>query len=186
MLVRLWFTAALVAGLACAQGRGIGDMGGEGTGGAGGSGGAGGLAGEGMGSGGMPRGAQRQTRAELLAEKLKLNKDQKDEAFKILSDEAQNSRTTANKILNGRQQIATFILQKKTGEEMKPLMDAYTAVCAEMTASEAKAFGRIYALLKPNQQKNAASAFDLLDGMFMPAAAAGGGRGRGTGRGGKN
>src|SRR5260370_38109934 len=121
MLVRLWLTAALAAGLACAQGRG-GDMGGgDMGGGAGGAGGAGGGMGD-MG-GGMPRGAQRQTKAEMFAEKLKLNKDQKEEAQKILSEAAQQASPIVQRINNGRLQIAQSILQKKTDEEMKRLMD---------------------------------------------------------------
>jgi hypothetical protein len=187
MLVRILVTAALAAGLACAQGRGIGDMGGEGPGGGTGNGGMGGrgMGGEEMG-GGMPRAAQRQTKPELLMEKLKLNKDQKEEATKILSEAAEKARPVANQILNGRQQIASAILQKKTDQEMKPLMDAYTGVCAQMTAIEADAFGKIYATLKPNQQKNAAQAFELMSGIFMPAQGGGRGAGRGMARAGRN
>jgi hypothetical protein len=185
MLVRLWLTAALAAGLACAQGRGIGDMGG-GDMGAGGGRGMGAADGMGDAGGGMPRGAQRQTKAEIFMDKLKLNKDQKEEAVKILTESAQQAAPLAQKINNGRLQIAQSLLQKKTEDEMKPLMDAYTAVCAQMTSLEAQAFGKIYAILKPNQQKNAPQAFEILGGLFFPAQAPGG-RGRGgSGRGGRN
>jgi hypothetical protein len=144
------------------------------------------MGGEGM-EGGMPRAAQRQTKAELFMEKLKLNKDQKEEAVKILSEAAQKARPLANQILNGRQQIAMSYMQKKSDEEMKPLMDAYTSVCAQMTAAEADAFGKIYAILKPNQQKSAAQAFELMAGMFVPTmGGAGGGRGMGRSREGRN
>jgi hypothetical protein len=47
-----------------------------------------------------------------------------------------------------------------------------------MTGIEAEAFGKVYALLKPNQQSKAPQAFELMAGMF-----AGGGMGGGMGRG---
>jgi hypothetical protein len=181
MLVRLMVAVALAAGLAVAQrggGGGGGGMGGE----EGGMGGAGGAGGGGMDGGGMPR-AQRQTKAEIFMDRLRLKSDQKEEAIKILSEAAQKARPLAEQINRGRSAIGTALLQKKTDEEMKPLMEAYTKICAQMTALEADAFGKIYASLKPNQQKNAAQSFELLGGVFMPQAAAGGGRGMGRGQG---
>jgi hypothetical protein len=79
--------------------------------------------------------------------------------------------------------MGNAIIQKKSDEEMKPLLEAFTKVCAQMTAMEAEAFGKIYAGLKPNQQKNAAQAFELMAGMFMPQMAGGAGRGMGRGQG---
>ena len=40
-----------------------------------------------------------------------------------------------------------------------------------MTNIEAEAFGKIYALLKPNQQSKAPQAFELMAGMFAGAPA---------------
>ena len=185
MFVRLVLTVALSAGLAVAQrGGGGGGAGGD-SGGIGAGGGMGG--GEGM---NMPR-AQRQTKAEIFMDKMKLNKDQKEDAIKILTESAQKARALLEPINRERQQIANALLQKKTEEEMKPLMQEYTKICAQMTAIEVEAFGKIYATLKPNQQKNAPQAFEYLSGMFMPAAVpAGRGMGRGqdggSGRGGRN
>ena len=181
MLVRLMVTVALAAGLAVAQrgGGGGGGMGGEEGGMGGGMGGAGG---GGMEGGAMPR-AQRQTKAEIFLDRLKLKSDQKEEAIKILSEEAQKARPLVEQINRGRSAIGTALLQKKTDEEMKPLLEAYTRVCGQMTALEADAFGKIYASLKPNQQKNAAQAFEVLGGVFMPTVGAGGGRGMGRGQG---
>src|SRR5665811_524279 len=77
MLVRLLLTAVLAAGLASAQ-RGGGGGGGD----EGGMGGGGGRSGD-MGAG-MPQ-VRRLSKQEMLLDKLKLNKDQKEEATKILS-----------------------------------------------------------------------------------------------------
>jgi hypothetical protein len=182
MFRRLLLASALAAGLAFSQGgRGMGDMGGDSMGGGGGMGGRGGMSGDGMAMGGAPRG-QRLSKIEQFYEKLKLNKDQKEEAAKVLSETAPKTRTVAEQITNGRRAIATALLQKKTDEELKPIVDSYAAICAQMTTFEAEAFGKIYAGLKPNQQKNAAQAFELLSGVFLPTA----GGGRGMGRGGRN
>ena len=181
MFVRLMATVALAAGLAVAQrgGGGGGGMGGE-EGGMGG--GMGGVGGGGMDGSGMPR-AQRQTKAEIFLDRLRLKSDQKEEAIKILSEAAQKARPLVEQINRGRSAIGTALLQKKTDEEMKPLMEAYTKICAQMTALEADAFGKIYASLKPNQQKNAAQSFELLAGIFLPQMTAGGGRGMSRGQG---
>ena len=139
------------------------------------------MGGMGEGMGGGMRGAQKPTKAEQFMDKLKLNKDQKEEAVKILGETAQKAAPIRDQINKGRQMIGTSLLQKKTPDEMKPLMDAYTAVCGQMTALEADAFAKIYAQLKPNQQKNAAQAFELMAGIFFPPVAGGGGRGMGRG-----
>ncbi len=180
MFVRVMLVGLLAAGLALAQGGRGGGGGGE----------------EGMGGdrtgGGMQR-AQRQTRAQLFASKLKMNGDQKEELQKIFTEEAQKARPVSDTLSRGRQAIGTALLQKKTDEEIKPLVAQYTAVCAQMASIEAETFTRAYALLKPNQQKNAAQAFDLLGGIYLPAVGAGRGAGgpRGgaegaAGRGGRN
>jgi hypothetical protein len=49
-----------------------------------------------------------------------------------------------------------------------------------MTSIEAEAFGKLYALLKPNQQAKAPQAFELMAGLFAGGGMQGGaGRGRG-------
>jgi hypothetical protein len=179
MLVRFMLTAVLAAGFASAQGGrggGGGDMGGEG----GMSAAGGGMGGEGGMGGGAPR-MQRPTKAQMFVEKLKLNSDQQEEVQKILSEASQKANPVAGRISQGRQAIATLLLQKKTDEEMKPVMEQFAAVCADLTRIEADAFARIYATLKPNQQKAAPQAFVLMAEMFIPASAGGG---RGMGRGG--
>ena len=50
-----------------------------------------------------------------------------------------------------------------------------------MTGIEAEAFGKLYALLKPNQQSKALQAFELMAGLFAGTGMPGGGAGRGRG-----
>jgi hypothetical protein len=66
-------------------------------------------------------------------------------------------------------------------DEKRTALDAYTAAAAKMVGLEATAFAKIYAMLKPNQQTNAAHAFAFLAGIFQPAAPTAGGRGAGRG-----
>jgi hypothetical protein len=174
MLVRFILTAFLAAGLASAQ-RGGGGGGGES-----------GMGGEGLGmqagggTGGMPGGMRRQTKEELLFEKLKLNKEQKEEGATILAAAREKAGPVRDQLNKGRQIIVGLIMQKHD-DDVKKLMGDYAIVAAQMTAIETDAFAKLYALLKPNQQAKAPQAFELMAGMFAGGAPGGGGRGRGQG-----
>src|SRR5215475_11750150 len=86
MLLRLLLMAVVAGGVACAQAGGGEESGMGGMGGMGGGGGRGGRGGGGndMGGGGMAQ-PRRLTRVEILFDKLKLNKEQKEQAVTILS-----------------------------------------------------------------------------------------------------
>ncbi|MCU1238132.1 MAG: hypothetical protein JWP63_6099 [Candidatus Solibacter sp.] len=179
MLVRLFLTAVLAAGLASAQRGATG--GGEGPIGEGIGMNAGGGAG-----GGMPGGMRRQSKEDLFFDKLKLNKDQKEEAAKIMSAAREKAAPVREQLSKGRQLIVGLIMQKRD-DDVKKLMGDYAIVAAQMTAIETEAFSKIYAQLKPNQQSKAPQAFEMMAGIFagggMPGGGAGG-RGRGQGQGG--
>jgi hypothetical protein len=173
MLVRLFLTAVLAAGLASAQRGGGGGGGGGDEGGMGG----GGMGGSGMG-GGMPQ-VRRQTKAEMLLDKLKLNKEQKEDAIKILSAAMEKAAPTRDLLAKGRVVIANAIIGNASEEDLKKFWGEYTTVSATMTNIEADAFAKLYALLKPNQQAKAPQAFELMEGMFAGGMPGGAGRGRG-------
>jgi hypothetical protein len=179
MLVRLLLTAVLAAAFASAQGGDEGGMGGGGSRG-GGGGSRGGAGGGGDMDGGMPQ-TRRQSRQEMLIEKLKLSREQKDDAANILSAAMEKAAPTRDLLNKGRTVIANAMLGKASDDDIRMLMAEYTTVCATMTGIEAAAFGKIYALLKPNQQSKAPQAFELLAGMFAGGGMAGGGMGRGRG-----
>jgi hypothetical protein len=169
MFIKLLLTAMLATTLAFAQ-RG-GGMGGDDTGGTGGG------RGGGMGddAGGMPR-AQRQTPFDIFADRLKLNKDQKAEAQTVLVDAMKESAPLRQQLAQARAAIANAILGGKSEDEQKKIMDGYTSVVAQETGIETKAFAKVYAMLKPNQQGKAAAAFELMAGIFNAPAGGGGGR----------
>jgi uncharacterized sporulation protein YeaH/YhbH (DUF444 family) len=166
----------LAAGIAAAQ------IGGD-EGGMGGGGGRGGGRGGGGGGGDMGGGmaqVRRLTKTEMLFEKLKLNKEQKEEAATIISAAMEKAAPTRELLNKGRMVIANTITGKGSEDEIKKMLGEYASVSATMTSIEAEAFGKLYALLKPNQQAKAPQAFELMAGMFAGGGMPGGaGRGRG-------
>jgi hypothetical protein len=141
--------------------------------------GGGGMGGsEGMGRGGMERGGdmgagagaamrpQRQNPFDLFAEKLKLSKDQKTEAGTILQDAVKEIAPVQQKMQQARQDLAGALINGQTGEPVEQLVKTYSTLAAQNSAIEARAFGRICKMLKPNQEKNASQAFEIMAGMF--------------------
>jgi Spy/CpxP family protein refolding chaperone len=160
MFGRLLWAALLAATLAYAQ-----------------RGGRGGGMGDDMGSMGVMR-VRQPTRAQVLADKLKLNKGQKQELQNILMAAAEEAGPLRTQIGNARVQLAGAIIEGKGDQAVKQAQDAYSVLAAQMTGVEAKAFAKIYALLKPNQQSRASQGFELMAGIFQQP-----GRGRSEGRG---
>lgn len=149
MVLRFLLAAAMAAGLASAQGH---------------HGGGGNNTGD---MGEMPR-QQRATRFDTIAEKLKLSKEQKEQAAGFF-DAAQEAAAPLNEqIANGRKQIAGAIMGgQNSGENFDKLMAAYTTVLSQMANVEATAYGKLYAILKPNQQSKAAQVFaEQMPGLF--------------------
>jgi hypothetical protein len=172
MLVRWLLASALAVGLASAQGgQKGGGMGGD-TNGMGGDAGATG--------GGMPR-AQRQSRADMIADKLHLNKDQKEQASKIFAAAQEEAAPLNEQVRTGRSAITTAILQGTSGDDLNKMLAQFTDLMAQKAAVEAKAYAKLYAILDAKQQAKAAPVFaEQMAGMFD-----GGGRGRGGNRGGE-
>jgi hypothetical protein len=126
-------------------------------------------------TGGIPR-IQRQTPFDIFADRLKLNKDQKAEAQTVLADAMKESAPLRQQLSQGRVAIANAILGDKSADDLKKIMDAYTSVVAQETGIETKAFAKVCAMLKPNQQGKAAAAFEVMAGIFNAPAGGGGGR----------
>jgi hypothetical protein len=111
---------------------------------------------------------QQVRRFDAIADRLRLNKEQREQATAFF-DAAQEAAAPLNEeIANGRTQITTaFIQGQNSGEGFDKLMAAYTAVLGQMAGVEATAYGKLYAILKPNQQSKAAQVFaEQMTGMF--------------------
>jgi hypothetical protein len=156
--------------LAFAQGGG-GGMGDDTGGGMGGRGG-GGLGDD---SGAMPR-MSRQAPFDIFADRLKLNKDQKTEALSVLADALKESAPLRQQLMQIKLDVAKAMLGGASADNLKKTMDTYATVAAQVTGIETKAFAKVCATLKPNQQSKAAAAFELMAGMFNAPAGGAGGR----------
>jgi hypothetical protein len=175
MFTKLLLTAMIATTLAFAQGGG-GGMGGGGMGG-GDTGGMGGGMGGGRGddTGGMPR-MERQSPFDIFADRLKLNKDQKTEALTVLADALKESAPVRLQLMQAKLAIAKAMLGGASADDLKKIMDTYASLAAQVTGIQTKAFVKVCATLKPNQQGKAASAFELMAGMFNTLAGGAGGR----------
>ena len=185
MFLKVLLTAAAVTTLALAQGGGDpgGGMGGGGAGGAGGGRGGGGVDAL-AGMSGMGR-VQKESKADQIVGKLKLSKDQKTEFESILQVSFQDAAQVRDLLSKGRSALANAILAGQSADDIAKITQAYTAVEAQMTGLEVKAFQKVYALLKPNQTAHAPEAFELMAGILDPAAGGRGMGGMGRGRGGR-
>jgi hypothetical protein len=130
----------------------------------------------------MPR-PQPVSKAVMFADRLKLDKDQKEKAQVILNDALKEINQLRPQLLKTRAQIAEFILRNASQDEINKLVESYSASAAQVTGIEVKAFGKICELLKPDQQSRAASAFDLLAAVLDPPGSTGRGGFSGARRG---
>ena len=178
---RFLLAAVVFSAAAWCQGSMGGGGGGMGGGGGGGSRNQGGQMDDmsGMG-GGMPR-AQRQSRFDQIADKLKLSKDQKEQAQTIMDAGREEATGLRESMAKARLEITEAMLNGKSDDDVKKAEDGYSAEVAKLTGLEAKTFAKIYALLKPNQQSKAPQAWDLMADIFS-AGGRGAGRGRAQGR----
>jgi hypothetical protein len=153
MRVRLLLASLLAVGLAAAQGKNGGGGGGD-------------MGADPSMSGGMPR-AQRQSRLDIVADKLHLSKDQKAQAAAIFSSAQEEAAPINEQIRQGRSAIAGALIDGKTGDDINKMMAQFTDLMAQKSAVEAKAYGKLYALLETKQQAKAAAVFaEQMDGVF--------------------
>ena len=133
-----------------------------------------------------PIGGQ-QTLFEQFANRLDLNgRTQRPDAEKIFTATAAEALPVAQQMNQLRIRLVNAEIDGNAAE-VKTILEEYTTVATRMAEMEAAAFATIYAMLTPGQQKRATEAFEIIAGVFVPAAAtapprAGGARG---GRGGQ-
>jgi hypothetical protein len=181
MFLKAMLTGMAVVALGLAQGGGMGAGGGMSGGPTGGGGGRGEQNGTPSG-GGMGMRPQKETKADQMIARLKLNKDQQSEFLTILESTAKDSAPVLQQVQQSRQTLANALINGKSDAELEPFAKAVSEAQFAMTGVEVRAFQRIVALLKPNQVAKAPEAFDLMAGIFMPQRAGGGGGGRRGGR----
>ncbi len=170
ILGRILLASVVAGGMAFAQG---------------GRGGGGGMGDESGGRGGDMSPAlrvQRQTKAEIVADKLHLNKEQKEQFAAILSAGQEEMRPISQQLMQGRNVITTALIQGQGQAEISKLMAQFTDLEAQRAAVEAKAYAKLYAILEPKQQAKAGAIFTSeMDGLFDARAGRGARSGRGEG-----
>jgi hypothetical protein len=169
-LVVVALTATVLTGPALAQEEG--------------GGGGGGLSRGSGGSSGLPSGIDGpRTIPQQFASKLKLDKTQSPAVDQILSAASADASPFAQQMMQARQRMLNAS-RANLPDEVKAAQTAYATAAAKVAGVEQAAFAKVFALLKPNQQKEAPQAFALIAGLFSnpPAAGGGGMRGPGGGR----
>ena len=172
MLKRLVMAGIVAAGLASAQD----EISGGGMGGRGGGGGRGGDMG-----GGAPM-ARRATKPEQFVDKMKLNKEQQEEATKIVSAAIERLGAIRQEMDTRKARIAGALIDGKSADEVTKLTADFAEISAQAMKIEADAFGKILATLKPNQKPKVDQGFELFASMIADfSRPRGGGMGRGRG-----
>ncbi|HUB82276.1 MAG TPA: hypothetical protein VMB03_25945 [Bryobacteraceae bacterium] len=153
-----------MAGLVAAQGRGSRSGGGDDS-----------VGGANIGA---ARAAPKESKAEQVADRLKLNGSQKSEFNSILDETQQGAGSIVQQVLKCRQDLANALINGKSGADLAPLNQALADAEFQMTGVEVKAFQKIVALLKPNQMSRVPEAFELMAGIFLQPGRGRGGQGR--------
>jgi hypothetical protein len=155
MLYRFLLTGLLAVTLASAQrGGGGGGGGGDDMG--------GGMPG-GMGGPSMPRVTNR---IDIIAENLKLDKDQKKNVKSILDATQKDAKPLHEQIVKSRMAIGAAVQAGKSQEEIKQLVDSQAALEVQMAAMELNAFAKIFTSLGPEQRSQTRSLFMMMKGLF--------------------
>ena len=136
MALRIISTVLLAAGLLLAQ-----------------KGSKGGGNNSGMAGGGM--GMSRPEPLDMLAQTLKLNKDQKKDVKAILDDTQKEVSPLRETMVKNREQIATVIEAGKSQDEIDQAVKSFADVEAQVSGVEAKAFTKIFSGLDAEQKSNA-------------------------------
>ena len=104
---------------------------------------------------------------------LKLNKDQKKTVRALLDETQKDAGPLREQIASSRGQIADALAAGKSQDDIKPLVDSYSAVEAQMAALEMKTLTKIMASLDDTQKadkQGVGTAFVMLHGMFRGKA----------------
>jgi Spy/CpxP family protein refolding chaperone len=106
---------------------------------------------------------------DQFATKLKLDKEQR-AAVETIVDAAQKAMVPAEqKLVDARKDLALAMLDSKSGPgDVAKFTAAYTSLSAQAKAVESAAFGKICALLKPNQLSKAVPAFAVMAALVEP------------------
>lgn len=150
-LTRVLLMAALAATVAMAQ--------------RGGGGGGGRKGGGDMGAA-MPMGMGMKNPIDIIAEELKLNKDQKKDVKNILDEAQKEANPVRDQMSKSRIAIGEAVAGGKSQDEINQLSAAEGALEAQMAMIELHAFVKVYNALDSEQKNLTRSFFPTTKGMF--------------------
>jgi hypothetical protein len=106
------------------------------------------------------------TRLETITQVMQLDKDQK-KFMKEAFDEAQKEAAPLREqLVKSHEAIGAAALAGKSPEEINSLVSSHTALEAQMTQIELKAFVKVFLKLNKTQQGNIRLLFQMMRGMF--------------------
>jgi hypothetical protein len=109
-----------------------------------------------------------QTLFEQFAHRLDLDRrTQFQEAERLFTEASRAAPPIAQQMQQLRIRLVNAEIEKNE-TEIKVITGEYRAAAARMAGLEAETFGKVYALLRPNQVNHAMEAFALLAGVFVP------------------
>lgn len=112
-------------------------------------------------------GGGQSTALSEFAAKLKLDEKVQIPAVETIFTEAARAALPVSQAIGkARQQILDAELSGKA-DDLAAANAAYATAAAKMTTIETEAYGRVFAILKPNQQTKTKDAFPLMAGLFM-------------------
>ncbi len=128
-------------------------------------GGGGGRGGGGESMGGMPM-MGLTNRLETITQILQLDKNQK-KFVKTTFDEAQKEAAPVrDQLVKGHEAIGAAVDSGKSPEDVNKLISEHTALEAQMTQIELKAFAKVFLQLNQTQQGNSRILFQMMRGIF--------------------
>jgi hypothetical protein len=148
MFFKLLLAGILAASLAFAQGRG------------------GGGGGRGGGSNAPIMMGSHADKLAILADNLKLNKDQKKLVKTVLDEGQKEAAPLRDESAKGRLAIGEAVSAGKSQDEIDKLVKSQADVESQMAGIEMKAFVKIYQELDKDQQSKAQVLFQMMNGIF--------------------
>ena len=159
MFSKLLLVGILGVASGFAQGRGGGGGGGMGDGMS--------ADGGGMGEGGMlPNAPRVVNRIDILAEELKLDKDQKKKVKTILDEAQKEANPLREQLAKARLAIGEAIQSGKSQDDIKPLVNGEAVLESQMVGIELNAFAKIYKGLESEQRSQTRGLFQMMKGIF--------------------
>ena len=115
----------------------------------------------------MRMGANVKAPIDVIADQLKLNKDQKKDVKNILDEAQKEANPLRDQIAKSRVTIGEAIAAGKTGDDLNQLTSAEGALEAQMAMLEMNAFAKVYQSLDSEQKNLTRSLFPMMKGMFL-------------------